>query len=162
MALFFAMEYNAYQVGKSGKSVNNNFMLIGEYIHTIDEKNRVSLPVKFRQEMGRKIIITPGLGQCLFIFTVKEWEKVSKKLSDSESDLSFLKADQRNFNRYMFGRAAEVEIDSIGRMLIPEFLQAGIRLRDKAAIIGVKDRGEVWNEKAWSEQKQIVRRKRKN
>jgi len=136
----------------------NKFMLIGEYIHTIDEKNRVSLPVKFRKEMGKKIIITPGLGQCLFIFTTKEWEKVSRKLSDSDADLSFLKADQRNFNRYMFGRAAEVEIDSIGRMLIPEFLQEGIRLRDKAAIIGVKDRVEVWNEKAWSEQKAKVAR----
>ena len=131
-------------------------MLIGEYIHTIDEKNRVSLPFKFRKEMGRKIIITPGLGRCLFVFTSKEWEKVAKKLSDSASDLSFLKADQRSFNRYMFGRAAEVEVDSIGRILIPEFLQEGIRLRDKAAIIGVSDRVEVWNEKAWSEQKQKV------
>ncbi len=133
-------------------------MLIGEYIHTIDEKNRVSLPAKFRKELGKKIIITPGLGQCLFIFTVKEWEKVSKKLSDSENDLSFLKADQRSFNRYMFGRAAEVEVDSIGRMLIPEFLQQGIKLRDKAAIIGVKDRVEIWNEKAWGEQKEKIER----
>ena len=131
-------------------------MLIGEYIHTLDEKNRVSVPAKFRKELGKKIIITPGLGQCLFIFTAREWGKVSKKLSDSDSDLSFLKADQRSFNRYMFGRAAEVAIDSIGRMLIPEFLQAGIRLRDKAAIIGVKDRVEVWNEKAWAEQKARV------
>ncbi len=133
-------------------------MLIGEYIHTIDEKNRVSMPFKFRKELGKKIIITPGLGQCLFIFTVAEWSKVSKKLSDSENDLSFLKADQRSFNRYMFGRAAEVEIDSIGRMLIPEFLQEGIKLRDKAAIIGVQDRVEVWNEKAWGEQKEKVAR----
>lgn len=131
-------------------------MLIGEYIHTIDEKNRVSLPAKFRKEMGKKIIITPGLGQCLFVFTMSEWVKVAKKLSDSENDLSFLKADQRSFNRYMFGRAAEVEIDSIGRMLLPEFLQEGIRLRDKAAIVGVKDRLEIWNEKAWKEQKEKV------
>ena len=116
------------------------------------------MPAKFRPELGKKIIITPGLGQCLFIFTIKEWEKVSKKLSDTDSNLSFLKADQRSFNRYMFGRAAEVELDSIGRMLIPEFLQEGIRLRDKAAIIGVKDRVEIWNEKAWSEQKEIVKK----
>jgi len=131
-------------------------MLIGEYIHTLDEKNRVSLPAKFRKEMGKKIIITPGLGQCLFVFTMSEWTKVAKKLSDSENDLSFLKADQRSFNRYMFGRAAEVEVDSIGRMLIPEFLQEGIKLRDKAAIVGVKDRLEVWNEKAWKEQKEKI------
>ena len=77
-------------------------MLIGEYIHTIDEKNRMSLPVKFRKEMGKKIIITPGLGDCLFLFTTGEWKKVSKRLSSSDSDLSFLKADQRSFNMFMF------------------------------------------------------------
>ena len=131
-------------------------MLIGEYIHTIDEKNRVSMPAKFRKEFGKKIIITPGLGQCLFIFTIKEWEKVSKKLSNSDSDLSFLKTDQRSFNRYMFGRAVEVEFDSIGRILIPDFLKDRIGLVNSAAVVGVKDRVEVWSEKAWSEQKEIV------
>jgi MraZ protein len=125
-------------------------MLIGEYIHTIDEKSRVSMPVKFRKELGKKIIITPGLGQCLFIFTIKEWEKVSKKLSSSNTDLSFLKADQRNFNRYMFGRAAEVEIDSIGRILIPDFLKERIDLKNSAAIVGVRDRVEIWNDKVWA------------
>ena len=131
-------------------------MLIGEYIHTLDEKNRVSMPAKFRKELGQKIIITPGLGKCLFIFTNTEWEKVSQRLSSSDSDLSFLKADQRNFNRYMFGRAAEVEVDSIGRILIPDFLKEKIGLKNSAAIIGVKDRVEVWNEKAWSENKAVV------
>lgn len=126
-------------------------MLIGEYIHTIDDKNRVSLPSKFRKELGKKIIITPGLDQCLFIFTSKEWEKVSQKLSSSEDDLSFLKADKRNFNRFMFGRAAEVEVDSIGRILLPDFLKDRIGLKDKAAIVGVKDRVEVWNDRAWAE-----------
>ena len=131
-------------------------MLIGEYIHTIDEKNRMSLPVKFRKELGKKIIITPGLGKCLFIFTAKEWLKVSKKLSSSETDLSFLKADQRSFNRFMFGRAAEIEVDSIGRILVPEFLKDRIGLKSTAAIIGVEDRVEMWNEKDWKEQKEIV------
>lgn len=132
-------------------------MLIGEYIHTIDEKNRVSMPAKFRKELGKKIIITPGLDQCLFVFTTKEWEKVSKKLSDSDSDLSFLKADQRNFNRYMFGRAVEVEFDSIGRILIPDFLKDRIGLSNNSvAVVGVKDRVEIWSEKTWSEQEEIV------
>ena len=114
------------------------------------------MPVKFRKEMGKKIIITPGLDSCLFIFTIKEWAKVSKKLSDSGADLSFLKADQRSFNRYMFGRAAEVEIDSIGRILIPDFLKERIGLKDKAAIIGVEDRVEVWNDKVWSQNQEVV------
>ncbi len=127
----------------------NKIMLIGEYIHTIDTKNRVSLPFKFRKELGRKIIITPGLDQCLFIFTTNEWKKVSKRLSDSDSDLSFLKRDKRSFNRFMFGRAAEVEVDSIGRILVPDFLKARIGLKEKVAIIGVEDRVEIWSEDAW-------------
>jgi MraZ protein len=131
-------------------------MLIGEYIHTIDEKSRVSMPAKFRKELGKKIIITPGLGKCLFIFTTKEWAKVSKKLSSSDFDLSFLKADQRSFNRYMFGRAAEVEVDSIGRILLPEFLKDRIGLKNSATFVGVEDRVEVWNEKAWAEEKNRV------
>lgn len=131
-------------------------MLIGEYLHTIDDKNRVSLPAKFRKELGKKVIITPGLGACLFIFTTKEWEKVSKRLSDSDADLSFLKADQRNFNRYMFGRAAEVELDSIGRILVPDFLKDRIGLKDKAAIIGVKDRVEIWNDRTWKESQDAI------
>lgn len=131
-------------------------MLIGEYLHTIDDKNRMSLPAKFRKELGKKVIITPGLGACLFIFTTKEWEKVSAKLSDSGTDLSFLKADQRNFNRYMFGRAAEVELDSIGRILIPDFLKARIGLKGTAAIIGVKDRVEIWNDRTWKESQEAI------
>ena len=131
-------------------------MLIGEYIHTIDTKNRISLPVKFRKEMGKSIIITPGLDQCLFIFTTKEWAKVSRRLSNTDSDLSFLSADKRSFNRFMFGRAAEVEVDTIGRILIPDFLKDRIGLKDKAAVIGVEDRVEIWNDKAWIKYKEIV------
>ena len=131
-------------------------MLIGEYIHTIDEKNRVSLPAKFRKEMGKKIIVTPGLDKCLFVFTLKEWEKVSKKLSDTESDLSFLKADKRNFNRYMFGRAVDVDVDSIGRILIPDFLKEIINPNGKVAVIGVQDRLEIWNDKVWSQYKENI------
>ena len=126
-------------------------MLIGEYIHTIDEKNRISLPAKFRKEMGKKVIITPGLDQCLFIFTTAEWQKVSKRLSDSNSDLSFLSADKRSFNRNMFGQASDAEVDRIGRILIPDFLKERIKLGKNAALVGVQDRVEVWNDKTWSQ-----------
>lgn len=129
-------------------------MLIGEYIHTIDEKNRMSLPVKFRKEMGKKVIIAPAPDQCLFIFTTKEWEKVSSRLTNSGNELSFLKADQRSFNRFMLGRASDVEVDSIGRILIPDFLKERIGLKGKAALIGVGDRVEIWNDKTWSQYKE--------
>ena len=125
-------------------------MLIGEYIHTIDEKNRVSLPAKFRKEMGKRVVIAPAPDQCLFIFTMKEWSKVSSRLTDNEHELSFLKADKRNFNRFMLGRAADVEVDSIGRILVPDFLKDRIGLKGKAALVGVGDRVEIWNDKTWN------------
>ena len=129
-------------------------MLIGEYIHTIDEKNRVSLPAKFRKEMGKRVVIAPAPDQCLFIFTLKEWEKVSSRLTDNEHELSFLKADKRNFNRFMLGRAADVEVDSIGRILVPDFLKDRIGLKAKAALVGVGDRVEIWNDKVWTAYKE--------
>jgi MraZ protein len=142
---------------KVGKvSFSEKHMLIGEYIHTIDEKSRMSLPSKFRKELGNTIVITPGLDQCLFIFTAKEWAKVTKKLSTSETDLSFLSADKRSFNRFMFGRAAEVEVDSIGRILIPPFLKEWVGLKNSAAVVGVEDRVEIWNEKAWATYKEKI------
>lgn len=134
-------------------------MLIGEYTHTIDEKNRMSLPAKFRMELGKKVVITPGLDDCLFVFGVKEWAKVKTRLSNSESDLSFLKSDQRSFNRYMFGRAAEVEIDSIGRILLPQFLKEKIGLSANAVVVGVEDRVEIWHEKAWEKYKADIEKK---
>lgn len=129
-------------------------MLIGEYIHTIDEKNRVSMPAKFRKELGKKIIITPGIDNCLFVFKNSDWANVVKNLTSSKGELSFLESDQRSFNRYMFGRAAEVEVDSIGRILIPEFLKEKLKLKGSVAIVGVEDRLEIWNDKVWTEYKE--------
>lgn len=127
-------------------------MLIGEYIHTLDDKKRLSLPVKFRKEMGKKIVLTSGLENCLWIFTLKQWEKISAKLSE----MNMLRADNRSFNRYMFGSATEVEVDALGRMLVPDFLVERAGLKNKVALIGVQDRVEIWNEEAWKAYKNVV------
>lgn len=127
-------------------------MLIGEYTHTIDDKNRLSLPAKFRAELGKKVVVTPGLDGCLFVFTLKQWEKISGKLGEA----SLLQGDTRSFNRYMLGGASEAEIDSIGRVLIPEFLRERANLKEKVAVVGVQARVELWNEKQWQEYKKGV------
>lgn len=127
-------------------------MLIGEYIHTLDEKNRMSLPVKFRKEMGKSIVIAPGLDNCLSLFTVKEWQKISKKLSDS----SMLASDNRSFSRFMFGQAVILGVDNNGRILIPENLKNRSGLTNKVVVIGVENRAEIWNEKAWNDYKKVV------
>ena len=130
-------------------------MLIGEYKHTIDDKNRVALPAKFRKELGKKIVITPGLDNCLFVFAEGEWKKIAERLSES----SMLAADTRSFNRFMFGGATEAEVDSIGRVLIPDFLKFRANLKNTIAIIGVQNRLEIWNEKVWDEYKDLVEKR---
>lgn len=129
-------------------------MLIGEYTHKIDEKGRISLPVKFRKEIGKKVIITRGLDKCLFLFTLKEWNDLSSKLSSSP----WLKGDTRAFNRRIFGGATEMDIDKIGRIIIPEFLKKDGELigQDKAVLVGVHNRIEVWNEGLWSKYREYT------
>ncbi|MFA6095426.1 MAG: division/cell wall cluster transcriptional repressor MraZ [Candidatus Paceibacterota bacterium] len=127
-------------------------MLIGEYTHTIDEKNRVSLPAKFRQKMGKKVVVTPGLDHCLFVFTPAEWAKIAERLSQS----SIGQSDNRSFSRFMFGGAVEADVDSIGRILVPDFLKEWARLKARVAVVGVQSRVEIWNDKSWSEYKKGV------
>ena len=128
------------------------FMLIGEYTHTLDDKNRMSLPVKFRKEMGKSVVVAPGLDNCLSIFTMKEWDKIAEKLSDG----SMIASDNRSFSRFIFGQAVSVDVDTQGRILIPENLKNRSGLTSKVIVIGVQNRAEIWNEKAWNAYKKVV------
>jgi len=127
-------------------------MLIGEYTHTIDDKKRISLPVKFRKELGKKIVVTHGLDNCLFAYTLKEWEKISEKISE----LGMGQADRRGFNRFMLAGATIVDVDSVGRILIPEHLRDFAKIKEKVIFAGVVKRVEIWNEKTWNDYKQNV------
>jgi MraZ protein len=131
-------------------------MLIGEYRHSIDGKNRLSLPAKFRQEMGNKVIVTSGLDSCLFVYTTTEWEKITARLSASDS--SVLQANNRSFNRYLLGGAVEAEVDAVGRMLIPQYLRDRAKLTSKVVIVGVRDRAEIWDERRWVAYREEVER----
>lgn len=130
-------------------------MLIGEYKHTIDDKNRMSFPIKFRKEMGKSVVVTPGLDKCLFIFTMAEWARISSRLAES----SMLSADNRSFNRYLLGGATEVSVDPQGRILIPDFLIDRAGLKTKVAVVGVHTRVELWDEKSWDVYKKTVEAK---
>ncbi len=127
-------------------------MLIGEYTHTIDDKNRVSLPMKFRKEVGKKVVITHGLDNCVFLYPVKEWEKISDKLAN----LSMGQSDTRGFNRFMLAGATEIDVDTVGRMLVPEYLKQFAKLEEKVVFAGVHNRIELWNETRWTEYKKRI------
>lgn len=127
-------------------------MLIGEYRHNLDPKKRVAIPAKFRKEIGKKAVITRGLDQCLFVYTMAEWEKVAEKLSELPTG----SADTRNFVRLFLSGATDVEIDALGRVLIPDYLKEFAGLGEKVVIAGVYKRLEIWDEAAWENYKQRI------
>lgn len=127
-------------------------MLIGEYTHRLDPKKRLAIPAKFRKELGNKTVITKGLDQCLVLYPLVEWEKVAESLSRLPTGQS----ESRNFVRDFFSGASDVEIDSLGRILIPDSLKKIAGLREKVVIIGVYKRLEIWDEEKWNEYKSRI------
>ena len=122
-------------------------MLIGEYKHTLDPKKRLSVPSKWRMDLGAKFIVTRGLDNCLFVYPPHEWEKITAKIGD----LSVGTADTRSFNRFFLSGAVEVEVDSVGRILVPDYLKVYAGLDTKVVLAGLHTHVEIWDETKWME-----------
>ena len=121
-------------------------MFIGEYEHSIDNKKRIALPKKFRELLGSEVVITRGLDGCLFIYPMDKWRKLAKKLSEMPmGDFGV-----RSFVRLILSGAAGVEIDSQGRILIPDYLKKYAFLDKDVVIVGIFDRIEIWSRDKWS------------
>lgn len=127
-------------------------MLIGEHTHRLDPKKRLAIPAKFRKELGNKAVITKGLDQCLVVYPLSEWEKVAESLSRLPTGQS----ESRSFVRDFFSGASDVEMDTLGRILIPDYLKKIAGLREKVVILGVYKRLEIWDEEKWNEYKSHV------
>lgn len=120
-------------------------MLMGEFQHSIDNKGRIIVPAKFRDEMGSSFVLTKGLDNCLFAYPQEEWDTIVGKLRQ----LSFTKADARAFSRFFFSGADEVEMDKQGRVLVAPHLRQYAALDKDIVIIGVSSRMEVWDKNTW-------------
>ena len=116
-------------------------MLIGEYHHNIDEKGRLIIPAKFREEIGNSFVVTKGLDGCLFVYSLVEWEKIVNKLKK----LPFTKKDARTFSRFFLASATVCEFDRQGRINLMNSLTLYACLKKECAIIGVNDRLEIWD-----------------
>ena len=116
-------------------------MLIGEYHHNIDEKGRLIIPAKFREEIGNSFVVTKGLDGCLFVYSLVEWEKIINKLKT----LPFTKKDARTFSRFFLASATVCEFDRQGRINLMNSLTLYAGLKKECAIIGVNDRLEIWD-----------------
>ena len=119
-------------------------MLIGEYQHTIDAKNRVIVPAKFREDLGSLFYITKGLDGCLFVLSRKGWEQLQAKIDAMPISKS------RGLQRFFFAGAAEAEPDKQGRILIPQNLREYAELEKDVTFIGTSTRAEIWSTEKWN------------
>jgi len=125
--------------------IGDKIMFIGEYCHTVDTKKRLAVPSKFRRDLGKKAVLTRGLDNCLYLYPMKEWEKLAKKLAA----LPISRSDSRAFARLMLAGAMDVSLDSLGRVLVPEYLKEYANLGKKVVITGLYNRIEIWDEVKW-------------
>jgi len=120
-------------------------MFIGEYNHTLDDKGRVAVPVKFRLQLKKGAVVTRGLDNCLFLYPPAEW----KKLADKLAGLPISQAKSRAFARLMLSGAMDAALDSQGRIILPDYLRQYAGLVKKVVIAGLYNRLEIWDQDKW-------------
>ena len=128
-------------MGKGGVKA----VLIGEYSSTIDAKGRFNFPSKLREDLGESFIVTKGLDECLFVYSLEEWERLEEKIKD----LPMSKA--RAMQRFLFASANVVQADKQGRILVPQKLREFAQLDKEITVIGASYRVEIWNAQRWEE-----------
>lgn len=124
-------------------------MLLGEYRHNLDSKGRLAVPAKFRAKISAGAIITKGLDKCLFVFGMEEWKKLVEKITN----LPLAQTNSRAFSRHILAGAVDVNIDSQGRILIPDYLRNYAGLKKKVAVAGLYSRVELWDSDEWDRYK---------
>jgi len=121
-------------------------MLLGEHAHTIDDKNRLTLPARFRHVFGDGIVVTRGMDGCLFAYTRDDWERL---VQDRLGSLDPLSKEGRRMQRFFFSAAAESDLDKQGRVILPAALLEHAKLGRDVVVAGVHDHLEIWDRDAW-------------
>jgi MraZ protein len=124
-------------------------MFIGEYSHNLDSKGRLSVPAKFRRNLREGVVITRGLDRCLFVYPQGQWNELAAKLSQ----LPLSQRNSRAFARLMLAGAWDCQLDSQGRIIVPEYLRQYASLAKHVVVTGLYNRLEVWDDDLWTEYK---------
>ncbi len=127
-------------------------MFLGEYVHSIDDKNRLAVPARFRQDLAEGLYLTKGVDRCLYALTPDGWNR----LADRIAALSSMQASARQLQRHFFAGAVHVVPDKLGRILIPQSLREYAQLDGEVVIAGVHSRIELWSRRAWDEEQARV------
>ncbi len=121
-------------------------MLLGEYEHTIDEKNRLTLPAKFRRAFAAGVVLTRGMDGCVYVYPRPRWEEL---VSGRLGGLDLFSREARGLQRFFFAAAQDEELDRQGRIVLPVALARHARLGREVVVTGVNDHAEVWDRAAW-------------
>lgn len=123
-------------------------MFLGQFYHNLDEKGRLTIPAKFRDAFIEGAYLTQGFDRNLRLITEANFEIMAEKINR----LSMTDPSIRQLRRLIFATASEVQLDRIGRTLIPQFLREFAGLENEAVIVGVGEAVEIWSPEAWAEQ----------
>lgn len=116
-------------------------MFLGDHNHNVDEKGRMFLPAKFRNDLGKSVVITKGFDNCLYVFPVNTWLEFAQglaKMMDSKKDI-------RSIQRLYIGRAVECDVDKQGRIVIPPKLRELVGIKSSVTIVGMMNKLEIWD-----------------
>ncbi|MEA1937334.1 MAG: division/cell wall cluster transcriptional repressor MraZ [Patescibacteria group bacterium] len=133
-------------------------MFIGEYNHNLDEKGRLAVPIKFRNDLKKGAVVTKGLDGCLFLYTMNEWKTLAEKLSH----LPISQSGTRAFARLMLAGAMDAQIDKQGRIVIPDYLRKYAGMKKKIIVSGLYNRLEIWDENNWEKYKRKTEKESEN
>jgi MraZ protein len=121
-------------------------MLLGEFEHTIDDKNRLTLPAKFREALSGGVVLTRGMDGCLYCYPRAEWER---SVEGRLAGLDPLDREARVMQRYFFAGASEAEPDKQGRIMVPSTLAEHAGIGREVVVAGLRDHLEIWDRQSW-------------
>ena len=124
-------------------------MFLGTHSPKLDEKGRLFLPAKYREELARGLVLTKGQERCVYVFPVAEFERITEALKASQASPVTAKA-VRDYSRVFFASASDEMPDKQGRVTIPQALRDYAGLQRDCAVIGANTRLEIWDEAAWT------------
>ena len=121
-------------------------MLLGEFEHTVDDKNRLTLPARFRDAMSEGVVVTRGMDGCLYAYPREDW---LERFQSRVAELDPLSSEGRKLQRHFFSGAAEADLDKQGRIMIPGALLRYAGLERDVVIAGIHDHLEIWDRETW-------------
>ena len=127
-------------------------MLLGEHEHALDDKNRLTLPARLRDQLGERVVVTRGLDGCLYVYAAAEWAKLAERVGT----LDALSSEARTMQRFFFASALDAELDKQGRIVIPASLLESAGIGREVTVAGIYDHLEIWDRAAWRDQRQTV------